>query len=264
VTVWLDVVRHRELFLSLARRELRVKYKGSALGLAWSLLNPLALVGVYTLVFSIFLRVGNIERYPLFVVSGLLSWVFFQSSLQSACASLLGHASLVKQVRFPRQLLPLSVVATNVVTFAVMLAVILPINLAVIPETRSTFWAALPLSLCLVALVSGLAVTVAVLNVLYRDIQHLVATVLVPWFFLTPVFYTFEAIPGAADHETLVDVVRYANVLTPVLEAIRDPLFFGRLPSTVDVVYAVVAAAASLVVGALVLRRADDHLAAAL
>ena len=261
MTVWLDVYRYRDLFLNLFRRELRAKYKGSALGIVWSLLNPLALVGVYTLVFSIFLKVKGIEHFPLFVVSGLLSWVFFQTSVQSSCASLLGQASLIKQVRFPRQLLPLSVVATNLVTFAVMLAVILPISLVVRPETRSTFWAVFPLSLALVALASGLAVTVACVNVLFRDVEHLVATVLLPLFFLTPVFYTFDSIPAVEQHETLVNVIHYGNVLTPVLEAIRDPLFYGRLPSAVDTVYAAVAGIASLALGALVFRRADDQLA---
>ena len=264
MNVWTDVYRYRDLFLNLFRRELRVKYKGSALGVAWSLLNPLALVGVYTLVFSIFLKVRGVEHYPLFVVSGLLTWVFFSTSLQFSCGSLLGHASLVKQVRFPRQLLPLSVVATNLVTFAVMLAVILPINLALIPETRTTFWAVFPLSLALVALASGLAVVLSVANVLFRDVEHIVTTVVLPWFFLTPVFYTFESIPGAERHQTLVDVIRYGNPVTPVLEAIRDPLFAGKLPSTVNVVYAVCAGAASLVLGTLVFRRADDHLAAEL
>jgi ABC-type polysaccharide/polyol phosphate export permease len=264
MAIWLDVYRYRELFANLFRRELKVKYKGSVLGVAWSLANPLALVGVYTLVFSIFLRVTGIEHYPLFVVSGLLTWVFFQTSVQSASSSLLGQAELVKQVRFPRQLLPLSVVATNLVTFAVMLAVILPINLAIIPETRSTFWAAIPLSLTLVALASGLAVVVACVNVFYRDVEHLVSTGLVPLFFLTPVFYTFDSIPGAAEHETLVDVIRYGNPLTPVLESIRDPLFAGRLPSVGDTVYAVVAGLASLTLGAIVFKRADDQLAAQL
>jgi ABC-2 type transport system permease protein len=264
MTVWTDVYRYRDLFLNLFRRELRVKYKGSVLGLAWSLLNPLALVGVYTLVFSIFLKVKGVDNYPLFVVSGLLSWIFFQTSVQSSCSSLLGHASLVKQVRFPRQLLPLSVVATNLVTFAVMLAVILPINLVLIPETRSTFWAVFPLALALIALASGLSVIVACVNVLYRDVEHLVMTVFLPWFFLTPVFYTFDSIPGLAEHETLVDIVHYGNFVTPVLEAIRDPLYYGTLPSTIDVGYAAGAAVASLVLGTLVFRRADDQLAAEL
>jgi ABC-type polysaccharide/polyol phosphate export permease len=261
VTLWLDIYRYRDLFLNLFRRELRVKYKGSALGLAWSLVLPLALVGVYTLVFSILLRTTSVDHYPLFVVSGLLTWVFFATSLQSSCGSLLGQAPLLKQVRFPRQLLPLSVVATNLVTFAVMLAIVLPLDLGLVPETRETFWAVFPLALVLVGFVSGLSIVVACANVLYRDVEHLVATVLLPWFFLTPVFYEFESIPAVQEHETLIDVLRYANPVTPILTAIRDPLFFGVLPSWIDVVYSVVAATISLTLGALVLRRVDDRLA---
>lgn len=261
MTLYLDVYRYRDLFLNLFRRELRVKYKGSVLGLAWTLVLPLVLVGVYTLVFSTLLRTTSVDHFPLFVVSGLLTWVFFQTSVQSSCASLLGQASLVKQVRFPRQLLPLSVVATNVVTFVVMLAIVLPLNLAIIPETRETFWAVFPLAVVLIAFVGGLSLIVACANVLYRDIEHLVATVMLPWFFLTPVFYTFESIPAVGEHETLVDVLQYANPVTPILTAIRDPLFFGRLPSWVDVVYSVAVAAISLGLGALVFRRIDDRLA---
>ncbi len=261
MTVWLDVYRYRDLFLNLFRRELSVKYKGSALGLAWSLLNPLVLVGVYTLVFSVFLKVGGIDHYPLFVVSGLLTWIFFSTSLQSSCSSLLGQAGLVKQVRFPRQLLPLSVVATNLVTFAVMLAVILPINLIVLPETRSTFWAVFPLTLGLVALSAGLALMFSVATVLFRDIEHLVSTALLPWFFLTPVFYTFDSILDPEQHGWLVDAIHYLNPVTPPLLAIRDVIFFGSLPSLADSVYTACAAIAALMLGAFVFRRADDRLA---
>jgi ABC-type polysaccharide/polyol phosphate export permease len=263
VTLYFDVYRYRDLFLNLFRRELRVKYKGSVLGLAWSLVLPLALVGVYTLVFSTLLRTTSVDHFPLFVVSGLLTWVFFQTSIQSSCASLLGQASLVKQVRFPRQLLPLSVVATNVVTFAVMLAIVLPLNLAIIPETRETFWVVFPLALVLVAFVSGLSIVLACANVLYRDIEHLVATVLLPWFFLTPVFYTFD-LPGLGDHPTLVNLLHYANPVAPFVIAIRDPLFFGELPQAGDVAYVFVAALVALGAAALVFRRLDDQLAAQL
>jgi lipopolysaccharide transport system permease protein len=264
VTLYADLFRYRELFFSLFRRELRVKYRGSLLGVVWTLVNPLVLVGVYTLVFSTLFKAFSIKHYPLFVVTGLLVWVFFQASLLAASSSLLGHANLVKQVRFPRQLLPLAVVGTNLATFAVMLAVILPLNLVFLPQTRSTFWAALLLALPLVGLVSGLAIVVAAGTVVFRDVEHLLATVLLPWFFLTPVFYTFSQLPGVEDHPRVVDLLHYVNFVTPVLVAIRDPLFFGRLPSGGDTVYAIVAAIVALVVGAFVFRRIDDQLAAAL
>jgi lipopolysaccharide transport system permease protein len=241
MALYADLFRYRELFFSLFRRELRVKYRGSVLGVVWTLVNPLVLVGVYTLVFSTLWKAFSIAHYPLFIVTGLLVWVFFQASLLAASSSLLEHANLVKQVRFPRQLLPLAVVGTNLATFAVMLAVILPLNLVFVPQTRSTFWVALLLSLPLVGL-----------------------TVLLPWFFLTPVFYTFGQLPGVQDHPRVVDLLHYVNFVTPVLIAIRDPLFFGRMPSGGDTAYAIAAALAALLLGAFVFRRIDDQLAAAL
>jgi lipopolysaccharide transport system permease protein len=264
MAVYADVFRYRELYGNLFRRELRVKYRGSLLGVAWSLVNPLVLVAVYTLVFSVLWKAFSIPHYPLFVLSGLLVWVFFQSSLLAASSSLLEHANLVKQVRFPRQLLPLAVVGTNLVSLAVMLVVVLVLNLAVIPETRSTFWAALLFMVPLVALVSGLAIIVASATVVFRDIEHLVATVLLPWFFLTPIFYTFEQLPKIDEHPVLADLLHYGNFVTPPLIAVRDPLFFGELPPAGDAVYTFVAALVALALGAAVYRRVDDQLAAAL
>ena len=264
MALYADLFRYRELFLNLYRRELRVKYRGSILGVAWSLVNPLALVGVYTLVFSVLWRAFTIPHYPLFIVSGLLVWIFFQSSLQSASASLLGHANLVKQVKFPRQLLPLAVVGTTLLSFGVMFAVILPLNLIVVPATRSTFWAAILLSFPLIALVSGLSIVLAAATVVFRDVEHLLVTMLLPWFFLTPVFYTFDQLPRINDKPWLADILHYGNFITPPLLAIRDPLFFGRFPSAGDTAYSIGAALVALALGAFVFRRVDDQLAVSL
>ena len=264
VTLYADLFRYRELFLNLFRRELRVKYRGSLLGVAWSLVNPLVLVGVYTLVFSVLWKAFSIPHYPLFLVSGLLVWIFFQSSLQSASASLLAQANLVKQVKFPRQLLPLAVVGTTLLSFGVMLAVILPLNLIAVPETRSTFWVAILLSVPLIALVSGLSIMVAAATVVFRDVEHLLVTVLLPWFFLTPVFYTFDQLPKIDQRPWVADILHYGNFVTPPLLAIRDPLFFGRYPSSGDAVYTVCAAVVALALAAFVFQRVDDQLAVAL
>jgi lipopolysaccharide transport system permease protein len=267
VAIYADVLRYRDLFLDLFRRDLHVRYRGSTLGLAWTLINPLILMGVYTLVFSVLMRIPGIaemEYFPLFVITGLVTWVFFQASVQAASSTLVGQANLVKQVRFPRQLLPLSVVATNLVTVGAMLVVILPFTLWLIPETRSTFWAAFPLFLPLTGLVSGIAVLVACANAFYRDVEHLVGAVLLPLFFLTPIFYNYDQLPGLEGNERIVDLLYYGNFMVPVVEAIRDPLFFGELPNAGDVLYSVVAALVALVLGAVVFRRVDDRLAAEL
>ncbi|HYZ93171.1 MAG TPA: ABC transporter permease [Actinomycetota bacterium] len=264
MSLYTDVIRYPDLFMNIFRRELYGKYRGSVLGLVWTLINPLALMAVYTLVFSVLLKAFQIEHYPLFVLSGLLTWVFFQSAVQMSCSSLFGQPTLVKQVQFPRQMLPLAVVATNVVTLAAMLAVVLAVNLIFVPDMRTTFWAALPLLVLLMALVSGLAVVFGYLTVVYRDIEHLMNTIFLPWFFLTPVFYLLDQLPGLEGREWVADVLYYVNFVTPFVEAIRDPLFFGSLPQPGDIIYCVVASLAALALGVLVARRFEDQVGATL
>jgi lipopolysaccharide transport system permease protein len=264
LSLYADVLRYPDLFLNLFRRELHGKYRGSVLGLFWTLVNPLALMAVYTLVFSVLLKAFEIDHYPLFVLSGLVTWVFFQSAVQMSCSSLFAQPTLVKQVRFPRHILPLAVVATNIVTLATMLAVVLLVNLIFIPETRTTFWAAIPMLLPLIALASGLSVVFGYLTVVYRDVEHLMITLFLPWFFVTPIFYTLDQLPGLEGNEWIADVLYYVNFVTPFVEAIRDPIFFGEWPDLGDVVYSVVAGVAALALGVLVARRIDDQVASTL
>jgi lipopolysaccharide transport system permease protein len=264
LNLYADVFKHGELFKSLFRREMRVRYRGSSLGLAWTLIYPIMLMVGYWLLFSLLLKAVSVENYPLFVISGLISWTFFQTSVQMSSTSLLGQANLVKQVRFPRQLLPLAVVATNLTTLLAMLAIVVPLNLIVIPETRSTFWIGIPLLLPLVALASGLAIVVAGATVIFRDVEHLLATILVPWFILTPIFYTFDLLPGLSEHETIANILYYGNVMAPPVEAIRDPIFFGEVPAAGDVLYSIGVALAALALGAWAFARLDDRLAASL
>jgi lipopolysaccharide transport system permease protein len=263
MTVYADLFRYRELFGSIFRRDLRAKYKGSLLGVVWSLAHPIVLMLVYLVVFSVMLKIqtADYEHYWLFLLTGLPVWVFFATSLQSAARSLLENANLIRKVRFPRQLVPLSIVATQLVGFAVMLAIVVALSLVYVPAARDTVWLAIPLAVLAVCLVAGLSLAAASLNALYRDVEHLVAALLLPWFFLTPVLYSLEGIPGVKDHPRLVDVVHYGNPLTPAIEAVRDPLFFGELPAAADAIYLAVAAVLALALGALVFSRVDDRVA---
>lgn len=261
MTIYADLLRYRDLFANLFRRDFQARYKGSALGVLWSLANPLLLMAIYVLVFSFLWRVTDeIPHYPLYLLTGLAAWIFFSVSLQAAARSMLDNASLIRKTRFPRQLVPLSAVATQLVTFAVMLAVLFVLNPALIPEVRSTAWLALPLAVVFAALVGGLAVAVAAANVIFRDVEHLVGAILLPWFFLTPVLYRFDQFLGA-DQGGIVRLLRYGNPITPPIEAIRAPLWEGRLPRAVDVIYLCAAALAALALGAWVFARVDDRIA---
>ena len=263
MSVYADVIRYRELFGSLFRRDLRAKYKGSVLGLAWSLLHPLVLMAVYLLVFSVLWRVAEVGSgdYWLFLLCGLPAWVFFATAAQAASRSLLENANLIRKVRFPRQLVPLSVVGTNLVSFAVMLAVVVVPSLVTLPEARSTVWLAFPLGALFACIVAGVALAIASLNALYRDVEHLLQALLLPWFFLTPVLYSLDQLPGVGDHPAIEFVLRWVNFLTPPIEAMRAVLFYGDAPAVGDTVYTIVAAAVALAVGAFVFSRSDDRIA---
>jgi ABC-type polysaccharide/polyol phosphate export permease len=263
VSVYADLIRHRELFANLFRRDLTVKYKGSALGVAWSLANPLLLMGIYLLVFSVLWKVvDNVDHYPLYLLSGLAVWVFLSTSLTGAARSMLDSAELIKKVRFPRQLVTLSIVATQLVAFGAMLVVLIVLSLVVLPRTRAEVWVSLPIAALIVALVAGVSLAVASANVVFRDVEHLVSALLLPWFFLTPILYSIEKLPGGLDtHHALKQLLRWGNPITPPIEALRAPLYEGRLPSVWDVVYLVAAAAVALALGAWVFSRVDDRIA---
>src|SRR3954447_6566739 len=145
MTVYADLLRYRELFANLFRRDFQAKYKGSVLGVAWSLLNPLLLLGVYLLVFGLIFT-GKIPHYPIYLLAGLASWIFFATSLQSAARALIDSGELIKKVRFPRQLVAFSMVATQAVTFAVMAAILVVLSLVFVADARATVWLAIPLA----------------------------------------------------------------------------------------------------------------------
>ena len=260
MTVYADLLHYRELFASLFRRDLEARYKGSVFGVLWSLAHPLMLMGVYALVFSKMWRITgpSVDPYPLFLLSGLLVWVFFATSLQGASRTMVDNANLIRRTRFPRQLLPLSTVGAQLVGFVVMLGAVVALNFVFLPETRATVWLAVPLSVLVVALVAGLALVVASLNAIYRDVEHLVSALLLPWFFLTPVLYTAELLPGYA---RLVEILHWVNFVAPAVTALRDPLFFGRLPTALDTIYLAGAALVSLALGAWIFLRSDDRIA---
>ena len=161
--VYADLLRHRELFSSLFRRDLRAKYKGSALGLAWTLALPAALMLVYLMVFAVLWKAEptEAEDYWLFLLCGLPPWVFFATSLQSGARSIVENAPIIRKVRFPRQLVPLSIVGTNLVSFAVMLGFVIVLSLIWLPETRSTVWLAIPLGALFACIVAGVALALA-------------------------------------------------------------------------------------------------------
>jgi ABC-type polysaccharide/polyol phosphate export permease len=264
MSVYAELLRHLELFGSLFRRDLRAKYKGSVLGLAWTLALPVALMLVYLVVFAVLWKAeptDAVDDYWLFLLCGLPPWVFFATSLQSGSRSMVENAPIIRKVRFPRQLVPLAVVATELVAFAAMTGIVLGLSLWFRPESRDVAWLAIPIGAVIVVFTAGVALALASLNAIFRDVEFIVSAVLLPWFFLTPILYQLDDLPGADSRPWLVEAIHWGNPMTPAVEAYRTPLFSGDLPPAADTLYLCVAALAALALGALVFSAVDDRIA---
>jgi lipopolysaccharide transport system permease protein len=222
------------------------------------LLPPMILLGIYLLVFHVLWRASQVPHYSLYLLAGLTSWVFFATTLQVGSRAMLDNAELIRKTRFPRQLVAFSVVGANVVTYAVTLAILLIASFIFVPESRDTELLALPLAALFICFVAGVTLTIACLDVLFRDVEHLVGALLLPWFFVTPVFWDWSLFTR---HHTIVEILRYGNPVSPAVSAIRDPLWAGSLPRAVDVIYLVCAAVVALALGAFTFKHFDDRIA---
>jgi ABC-type polysaccharide/polyol phosphate export permease len=257
-------VRYGYLLEQMVRRELRQKYKGSLLGVVWYVVNPLVLMAAYALMFGVLLDAVQIDDYPLFLIAGLIVWVFFAQSLLSSATSLLEQASLVGKVRFPRVTVPTSVVAVQMVTFPVLLALVTSVAVAVRGNLDPELLLLVPLVACLFAFTLGLAMMVSVLHAYYRDVQPILSAVLLPWFFLTPIFFRVQDLPGLDGRAWTEALLRWANPVAPFVEAVRDVVYSGAVPGGDVLLYVVVASAVALAAGWALFRRLEGELAVVL
>jgi ABC-2 type transport system permease protein len=187
-----DVWERRELLANLVRKELKVRYKNSVLGFAWSLLNPAMLMVVYTLVFQVVLKNG-LPYFPIFLLSGLLAWNLFSASLAGAVGSITGNTSLVNKVWFPREVLPLASVGANSVHFVLQATVLLAtIAISPIDFDWRWLWLLVPALVVLLILTAAVSIFLACVNVYARDTQHLLELALLAWFWMTPIVYPWR------------------------------------------------------------------------
>jgi ABC-type polysaccharide/polyol phosphate export permease len=255
------ITRYRYLFSQLVRREMARKYKGSTLGVLWYLVNPLVLMGAYTLMFGVVFQLQSIHDFPIFLMIGLVVWTFFQQSLLAAGESLIEQSGLVRKARFPRETIPAATVAVQLMTLTAILVLLTPLALAI----RGSLAPAVLLLPVLVALLAcfvlGLALIVAVLHAYFRDVVPVLTAALLPWFFLTPIFFEPRTIPFVHSHPFVGTLLEWVNPVAPFVEGMRSVLYSGAAPDLGRLVYAAIAAAVALTLGVAVFRRMDAELA---
>jgi lipopolysaccharide transport system permease protein len=259
-----SLYRHRQLIAALTARDLKARYRGSILGFFWSLANPLLLLGVYTLVFTIFFPQQVVRGpYPLFLFAGILPWTFVSAAVLESTTSISSNAGLIKKVMFPAEALPLVVVASHLVHFALAMPVLLIATGAFAIAGKITIHATIalvPLLMILQTLfVAGVAMTVASASVLFRDLRDIITNLMQLGFFITPIIYLIDNITS----RPLRALLRL-NPMTPFVVSYQDILFFGHLPGIADSILMVAYAFASLALGFTVFERLRDVLAEAI
>ncbi|MCY1022005.1 ABC transporter permease [Pyxidicoccus sp. MSG2] len=219
-----ELYQYRGLLLSLTQRELKARYRNSVLGFLWTFLNPTLQMGVYSLLFSVYMR-QKIESYTYFVFVGLLPWLWFSTSLGGGASAISDRRDLLTKVRFPAQVLPATVVATNLVNYVLSLPLMLALGLI---QGHYPSWHVVVFPLVMLTqlcVTMALVYLVSALNVTFRDLQQIIANLLTMWFFVTPVFYRVDSLPDSVQHLLVV-----LNPMAVMVTSYQAIFYEHRLP----------------------------------
>lgn len=264
-----ELYKYRFLLRNLIVRDLKVRYKNSILGVLWSLLNPLLMMVVFSLVFGV-LSSNDIRQYSVFFLVGLMPWNFFSGSVLGGANSITGNGHLVKKVYFPRELLPVATLMSNLVNFFIALAVLVVFLYGSgIGLTAHALWVPLILFTQLLFTL-GLAFLLSSLHVFYRDIMMILDVLMLAWFFLTPIMYPLsrfgQEITVLGVELLPAQVMRWVNPMASIIDGYRTVLWgtmnsAGQVsagPATMDPAYLLrtfVTALIVLIVGYVVFAR---------
>jgi ABC-type polysaccharide/polyol phosphate export permease len=253
MTVLADVAGYRDLIAELVARDLKVRYRRSAIGFLWTMLQPLMLMLILQAVFSTAFRF-DLPHYPVYALVGVLFWNFFSQTVVASMNSLRGNATLLQKFPIPRWVFPLATVISGVVNLCFALV---PLFVLVVATGHRLTAAVLfvPAAILLVATFTlGAGLLVSPLSVFFADVVEVVAMVLTMLFYLTPVFYPLAIVPPSVGW-----IVR-ANPLRVLLDVFRAPIYDGALPATLDVGLALAVAAVALAIGGFTFRRSSDRI----
>jgi lipopolysaccharide transport system permease protein len=260
-----------DLTVNLTLRELRSRYKKSFLGWSWSLLNPLSTVIVYSIVFAFFLKIkppvgdpSGLDNFAAFLLCGLLPWNYLQGGMNASMGSLIGNANLIKKVYFPREVFVVSAIGSLLVSFLIELGVLCAILL--IMGNMVLPW--IPVVLVIVVIQSffvlGIGFLLSVLNVYFRDVQHLVSISLMALFYSAPIVYPISVVPKEAEIGGITIPLREIYNLNPLVvlvECYRDAMYDLRFPPALSILYLIGWSIVLMAIGLVVFQKLDRRLA---
>ena len=217
------ISKHHWLIFELVKREIKLRYRGTWLGFLWSMLNPLIMMGVYTLVFSFYIRI-DIPRYPAFIICALLPWIWFSEAVTTGTNCLVDRPGFVRDTIFPSEVLPITAVATGMMNYVFSLPVLL-IILLIFRITLGWQLIALPVIMTVQFLFTlGVVFFLGTYHVFFRDLRYIVQLVLLAAFFLTPIIYDYSIVP-----ERFILILKL-NPMTHIINGYRQVFFYNEWP----------------------------------
>ena len=250
-----ELYAYREMIVSLVRKDLRGRYKGSVLGFLWTFINPLFQLVVYTLVFSYILK-SNIDKYYLYLFVALIPWIFFSASITGGAASIVAQKDLVKKIYFPRQVIPISYVTSCFVNMLLCFIVIFVVVL--FSGIRLSIAGLLCLPVVMVVeylLALGMALLCSAVTVYFKDLEHILGIISMAWMYLTPIMYDKSIVP-----ERFLPVFNL-NPMTHIIDCYRAVLYYGQVPELRSLLSSFVLGLVFLAVGWIVFDRMQRHFA---
>ena len=219
----IEIYNYREMLFNLVKKDLRTRYKGSFLGFLWTLLNPLLQLAVYSIIFSMVMRV-DIENYPVYLFVGLIPWIFFSAAISNSMVCIISNKEMIKKIYFPRIIIPISVVSSAWISMLFSMIIVI---LALIVFKVGISWHILLLPIPVLIeyiMILGFSLLLSSLNVFFRDLEHIFSIIIMAWFYMTPIVYTIDMIP---------DQYLYIFRLNPMVDLIqmyREILFYHQMP----------------------------------
>lgn len=244
-----EIYDYRQMIYSLVRKELRGRYKGSALGFLWTFINPLLQLCVYTFVFSVVMP-NNIEKFYLYLFVGLIPWLFFSGSLTGGAACILNQKDMVKKIYFPREVMPISYVTSNFVNMLLCFIVIFAVVIASGIGVNIKALCYLPIIMVVEYIMClGGAMLTSALTVYFRDLEYVLGILTMAWMYFTPVVYSLDMVP-----EGLRPIMNL-NPMTPVITCYRDVLYGAQVPHIKTLASGFVLGIIVLVIGCVVFNK---------
>lgn len=219
-----DLIQYREFLKTSILKDFRGKYKKSFLGVLWSFINPLLQLLIYSVVFSFIMKSG-IEHYTVFLVVGLIPWTFFNTTMVQSTTAIVSNAGIVKKVYFPREILPISIVTSNLVNFIISCIIIFA-ALLISGVGISIYALFIPIIVLIQYIFSlGLSFILSSITVYIRDLEYFINVLMMLWFYLNPIVYSSELIPNRL--RTIFNL----NPMLHIINCYRDILYYQKMPN---------------------------------